>query len=36
MKKTFRNCHKAGIIMQVLIILVLTLVIYFGFYYTPG
>ena len=36
MKKVFRSIHKTGIAIQILIILALTLAIFFAAYYKPG
>ena len=36
MKKYFRSIHKTGIAIQILIILILTLAIFFAAYYKPG
>ncbi len=36
MKRVLRNHHKNGIVIQILIILILTLVIFFAAYYQPG
>jgi hypothetical protein len=35
MKNLLRSCHKNGILVQGLIILILTLVIFFAAYYQP-
>lgn len=36
MKNKFREFHKQNLLLQVLIILILTLVIFFAAYYQPG